>query len=112
MLIVFKKSAPKNPIVCAHCKFQGQSLLSVVAHHQISLCSGVFVFAKQKLGSELGRNSETEKGEGKSRERRRGLSLEPGAEGGKAGEGRRRTQARQAGAPVGRLWTWGRGRPG
>lgn len=49
MLIVFKKSAPKSTIVCASFKLQWQNLFSVVAHHEISLCSNVFVFAKEKL---------------------------------------------------------------
>lgn len=37
-----------------YAKFQWQNLLSVVAHHAISVCSSAFVFAKQKLGSETG----------------------------------------------------------
>lgn len=92
------QSLPKCTIVCAHVKFQWQNLLSVVAHHEISICSNVFVFARQKLESELDRNIETDvQKRRRKRTRREGVGEDRrlaalGELGWGRGENRKRTQ--------------------
>lgn len=72
---IFNQSVPPSTTACAHAKFQWQNLLSLVAHHAISVCSSAFVFVKQKLGSKLNTNLETDvQKRRRKRTKREGLS--------------------------------------
>ena len=65
---------PKCTVVCVYVKSQQQNLLSVVAHHEISICSNVFALARRKLGSELDRSIKiVVQKRRKERKRREGL---------------------------------------